>query len=101
MVKITIETTAVPPIPLKAFIDNLENNAFDIHFNPSIGFEHKFNLPEGKYIFSVSGMNGLDQKNKKGTTTVLLNGTFKKGPIPNSPQKSSGSFFIIGYEFEI
>lgn len=101
MVNIIIRTTAVPPIPLKAFIDNLENNAFDIHFNPIIGYEHIFNLPEGKYIFSVSGMNGIADDDELGTTTVILNGSFKNGPIPNSPEKSSDAFFIIGYEFEI
>ncbi len=104
MITIKITTTAEPPIPLKAFIDNLENNAFDIHFNPSNGYEHTFNLPDGEYIFSVSGMNGLTEKDGKdvlGTTTVYLDGKLKKGPEPDSPIDSSGEFFILGYRFKV
>ncbi len=101
MIRITIQTTAYPPIPLKAFVDNLDDNNFDIHFTPIIDYEHKFNLPAGKYILSVSGMNGLADNDQIGTTKVFLNGTFSQKPSPDSPQQSSDAFFILGYQFEI
>lgn len=104
MITIKITTSAVPPIPLKAFIDNLENNDFDIHFNPYAGYEHQFNLPKGEYVFSVSGMNGLREKDGKdilGTTKVYLDGQFSIDPEPASPLKSSDEFFILAYRFTI
>ena len=90
-------------VNLKAFIDNIDNNTYDIRFNPEFGHQYQFDLPAGNYVFSVSGMNGIEDNGDDtlGNTKVNLNGTFLEGPEPPSSIDSSDEFFILGYRFKI
>lgn len=88
-------TGGVAPIPIKVFIDNLENSD-DIRFTRNRSFSESFNLPSGKYMITVSGMNPLD-----GQTKIDVLGNFSQGPLPSPTQTATQPFYSELFYIEI
>lgn len=100
MIKLDVTTSIRPLVQIKVFIDHLDS-ADDILFRTDEGFSKKFDLPKGKYILTVSGMNGRDYNGINGITTVKLSGNFESGPDPDSPQSSNDDLVYLPFKFEI
>lgn len=74
-----------PPKPIRVVIDNLENDD-EITFKRSKSFEQEVNLPQGKYLITIFGVNQIDD-----TTSALVTGAFD----PNDEQSSSDSNYVF------
>lgn len=96
---ITIAVTVnggTAPLPIKLTIDNLDNQ-HDIRISKDGSFTQDFDLPTGRYMIVVSGMNAQEG----GTTDVSVTGTFASGPMPSSTSTATNQFYSVLFYGEI
>lgn len=74
-----------PPKPIRVMIDNLDNDN-DFTYTSTKSFEQDFNLPEGRYVITIFGMNQLNDE-----TTASVTGAFR----PNNMQKSDDPNYVF------
>lgn len=80
-VRIKVDVGAeYPPKPIRVFIDNRDNNIDDYEFVSPKSFDQAFEVPNGRYVITVSGMNQIDDK-----TTIEISGDFD----PNDGNETS------------
>lgn len=88
MINITVNVRGgMAPLPIKVVIDNLDNS-HDIKFSRSNSFSENFNLPSGRYMIIISGMNP-----EGGSTEMIVNGDFSEGPLPTSNKTTEKTFY--------
>jgi hypothetical protein len=85
------------PNPIKVFIDNL-NNTDDHNFSSSTSFSQNFDLPPGKYMMTVTGVN---PNNENSHTVIDVTGNFSVGPLHNDHRKVSVQLYSEIFYFEI
>ncbi len=96
MVTIEVQVNGgVAPLPIKVFIDNLDN-LDDIRFTRTMSFTEHYALASGRYMLTVSGMNP-----DEGSTSIKLSGDFSKEPLPKSAQEATNRLYSILFYFEI
>ena len=96
MVTIDVQVNGgIAPLPIKVFIDNLDNQD-DIRFTRTMSFSEHYALASGRYMLTVSGMNPDD-----GHTTIKLGGDFSKDPLPQTEQKAADRLYSFLFYFEI
>lgn len=95
MISIKATVSGKNALPIRVFIDNLDNTN-DFNFKSPGSFVQNFDLPAGKYAIFVSGMNGQDK-----STDIDLTGTMQTGPLPNGSRTTSGSLFSEMFYVEI
>ncbi|MDI1256413.1 MAG: hypothetical protein PSV16_09940 [Flavobacterium sp.] len=87
---INITTTVfggIAPLPIKVSIDNLDND-HDVKFARTASFNENFNLPPGRYMIVISGMNPKD-----GRTEMSVTGDFSEGPLPTPDRTTDKPFY--------
>lgn len=88
MINITVNVRGgMAPLPIKVIIDNLDNN-HDIKFSRNNSFSENFNIPPGRYMIIISGMNPLG-----GSTEMIVSGDFTEGPLPTGNKTSEKTFY--------
>lgn len=88
MINITVNVKGgMAPLPIKVIIDNLDNN-HDIKFSRSSSFSENFNVPPGRYMIIISGMNPKD-----GSTDMIVDGNFTEGPLPTAKLTTEKKFY--------
>jgi len=95
---ITISVTVsggTTPLPIKLTIDNLDNQ-HDVKISKDGSFTQDFDLPGGRYMIVVSGMNPLG-----GSTEISVSGTFTSGPMPDSTSTTNNQFYSVLFYGEI
>jgi len=96
---ITISVTVkggTAPLPIKVFIDNLNDNQYDQKITKDRSFSENFDLPSGKYMIVVSGMNP-----QGGTTDISVTGAFTVGPRPDSSTTAYKTLYSVLFYGEI
>ena len=92
MTTITVKGGAIhPPKPIKVIIDNLDNSNDFNYVNPT-WFKQDFNLPPGKYMIVVSGMNQTND-----TTEISIAGNF----IANKKRKTKDTWYACVFIGEV
>lgn len=85
------------PNPIKVFIDNLDNTD-DHNYSSSTSFNQNFDLPPGKYMMTVTGVN----PNNSGAHTVIdVSGNFSLGPLHNDHRDIDSQLYSEIFYFEI
>jgi hypothetical protein len=77
----------IAPLPIKVAIDNLDNN-HDIKFSRGGSFNESFNVPPGRYMIIISGMNPAG-----GTTEMNVSGDFNLGPLPTENKTTEKTYY--------
>lgn len=90
-IKIKVDVGAVyPPKPIRVFIDNRDNNVDDYEFKSPKSFDHTFrDIPKGRYIITVSGMNQTDDE-----TRITVSGDFKPNGSRTTGDENYSCVFI-------
>jgi UDP-galactopyranose mutase len=79
-IRIKVEVGNVyPPKPIRVFIDSKSNDKDDYEFKSPRSFDQEFDVPQGTYTITISGMN---QKNDK--TDVEVSGDFSNPGVKTS-----------------
>ncbi len=85
----------IPPIDIRVSIDNLDNTD-DLSYVRPGSFSQPHELPKGKYILIVTGMNP-----ESGSTTIDLSGDFETEPSPSTPLTRSTKTYSVPFFFTI
>jgi len=85
----------VLPIPIKVFIDNIDNSD-DFRFTRTTSFNEHVALAKGRYMLTISGMNP-----DEGHTIMKITGDFSEKPTPAAEQRGDKRFFSKLFYFEI
>ncbi|MES2485362.1 MAG: hypothetical protein V4581_05345 [Bacteroidota bacterium] len=74
-----------PPKPIRVIIDNIDNDN-DFTYTSTKSFVQDFNLPNGRYVITIFGMNQVDD-----TTTASVSGAID----PHNSQSSDRSNYVF------
>ncbi|MBF4518670.1 hypothetical protein IRZ71_20130 [Flavobacterium sp. ANB] len=85
------------PNPIKVVIDNI-NNTNDFYYHSKSSFNQNFDLPDGKYMMTVSGIN---PSSANAHTDIKVTGEFSVGPLHNDHRDVSSQFYSEIFYFEI
>lgn len=95
MITIKATVSGKNALPIRVFIDNLDNTN-DFNFKSPGSFVQNFDLPAGRYAIFVSGMNGQGK-----STDIEVTGTMQVGPLPNGLRTAASSLFSEMFYVEI
>jgi len=97
MVTIKVDVSdGIAPIPIRVFINHLENNEDDSKFSRDESFEESFDLNGGKYSILVTGKN-----NPGSSTQISVSGECLAGPVPSKPQKRVKPSYAVLFNLEV
>ena len=85
------------PTPIKVIIDNIKNEN-DFNYKSKQSFNQNFDLPKGKYMMTVSGIN---PSSENAHTDIKVSGEFTLGPLHNDYRDVSSQFYAEIFYFEI
>ncbi|TDO77802.1 hypothetical protein EV143_10334 [Flavobacterium chryseum] len=75
------------PKKISVFINNLDNDLYDKHYESQKSFDQEFEASSGRYIINVIGMNQEDD-----TTTVTVSGDFV---IATTKSSNKGNYVMV------
>ncbi|RYE59120.1 MAG: hypothetical protein EOP48_01940 [Sphingobacteriales bacterium] len=97
MVTIKVDVlNGTAPIPIRVFINHLENDGDDFKFAKNESFEESFDLNPGEYSILITGKN-----NHSASTEITVSGECIKGPVPDETQKRDKGSYAVLFNLEV